>query len=173
MNTETEFSLIHKLARKNTIQGDAIGVDIKDRRFTRKAKNGRLVQGNAKTMKRRQLNLNPKCKQTILLINNLLYMWIDNAMELLRFYQNMTQWLSKGSQIRIFPVYFGRYDMYNERLKKYLDKHYEIQILEPELVVEGAWLWDEKPEYVPKRHMYDEKQSNVLLESKTVVLTKK
>ena len=115
INTIYEKSFLAMLS-KNKLGKDLLGVDIAKINKTHK-RFSRFIKGNIKTLKYNRLKLNKKCKKTIVLINNLLYLWIDNPIELKKAYKNLFSWLKSGSQIRVFPVYFGRYDMYNDDLK--------------------------------------------------------
>ena len=96
-----------------------------------------------------------------ILINNLLYLWIDNPKELKKIYANLFSWLKPGSQIRIFPVYFGRYDMYDKNLKKYIESKCTIEILNPHITAEGMYEW------------HDKKKKKIYLKKKTVWKMKK
>jgi len=172
INTISKYSFISRLTRKN-LGLDVVGTDIKN--MTKKSKQyARFVHGNAKTMK---LNLNPKCKnKKIILINNLLYLWIDNPTELIKFYKNMFSWLEKGSQIRIFPVYFGRYDMYNKKLKHLIETHSNIKIKTPKYTTDNYYQWHitkSKKIHVKKSIHNDEKEINEKLQAKTVILIMK
>jgi len=173
INTISKHSFISRLTRKR-LGIDVVGTDIKNK--TKKSKQyTRFVKGNAKTMKLQTLKLNPKCKNNnIMLINNLLYLWIDNPTELIKFYKNMFSWLEKGSQIRIFPVYFGRYDMYNKKLKHLIETKCNIKIKTPKYTTDNYYQWHIKKSkkiHVKKSIHHNEKEINEKLQAKTVILT--
>ena len=178
INTLYKGSLVAKLEQKykDRKTGDALGVDINDINKTRKHKPyARFVKGNAKTLKLRDLKLN-ECKKRVILINNMLYLWIDSPSEIKKFYENLFKWLTPGSEIRVFPVYFGRYDMYNENLKKYIDKHCYVELLDPKITSESMYELDvhkHKKVYLNKPLLKDEKEINKSLGAKTLVLTMK
>ena len=178
INTLYKKSFISRLTRKK-IGKDVVGLDIKKtnnrQKNTRKNKQyARFVLGDAKKIPLKQLKLNPKCDKKIVLINNLLYLWIDDPKELIKFYKNIFSWLNPGSQIRVFPVYFGRYDMYNKDLKKLLETKCDIHLYNPKITAEGLYEWHNKYEkkiYIKKPELKDEKKINKKLEAKTLVLT--
>ena len=172
INTIYEKSFLAMLS-KNKLGKDLLGVDISKINKTHK-RFSRFIKGNIKTLKYNRLKLNKKCKKTIVLINNLLYLWIDNPIELKKAYKNLFSWLKSGSQIRVFPVYFGRYDMYNDDLKKFIDDNCKVKILNPKITAEEMYEWDTKNKnkvYLKSPLLKDEKNINKKLGAKTLVLT--
>ena len=176
INTIYNKSFLAMLTR-NKLGRDVLGVDIAKVHATRKHKrHARFVKGNIKTLKLKKLKLNKRCKKKIVLINNLLYLWIDKPSELMKSYKNLFSWLTPGSQIRIFPVYFGRYDMYNKKLKDFIDSKCKVEIREPKITAEEMYEWDSGKKskvYLKKPLLKDEKNINKRLGAKTLILTMK
>lgn len=182
INTITKTSFISRMSRKN-LGIDRVGIDIKplsyEKNKNKSRKNvkhySRFVRGNAKTLKYKKLGLHNKCNnKKIVLINNLLYLWIDKPSELMKFYKNIFSWLDKGSQIRIFPVYYGRYDMYNKNLKDYIDNKCHVKLYKPKYTDDSYHQWHlkkSKKVYIKKSIHNDELEINDKLNAKTVVLT--
>lgn len=177
INTISKTSFIARMSRKN-LGIDKVGIDISPL-TTKKNKSlkhyARFVRGNAKTLKLKRLKLDKKCSnKKIVLINNLLYLWIDKPKELLEFYKNIISWLDKGSEIRIFPVYFGRYDMYNSELKKYIDSKCSVKTYTPKYTDDNYSQWHlkkTKKVYINKSIHNEESDINTELGAKTLVLT--
>ena len=175
VNYLNKNSFISKLTKKR-IPIDVVGMDIKKPKTLKQKTYARFIRGNAKTMKKRKLKLSDKCNKNIVLINNVLYLWIDKPAELYKFYKNLFTWLTPGSEIRVFPVYFGRYDMYDNKLKKFIDSKCGVKLLDPKITAESLYEWNTKKQrnsYINKSSLEEEKRINKLMKSKTLVLTYK
>ena len=173
VNYLNKNSFISKLTKKK-IPIDVLGVDIKKAKTKKQKSYAKFIKGNAKTMKKKSLKLNENCNKNIILINNVLYLWIDKPSELYKFYSNLFKWLTPGSQIRVFPVYFGRYDMYDSKLKQFIDKNCHVKLLEPKITAESLYEWNTKKQrnsYINKSSLKEEKEINKKMQSKTLVLT--
>ena len=173
VNYLNKNSFISKLTKKK-IPIDVLGVDIKKPKTKKQKSYARFIKGNAKTMKKKSLKLNENCNKNIILVNNVLYLWIDKPNELYKFYSNLFKWLTPGSQIRVFPVYFGRYDMYDSKLKQFIDKNCHVKLLEPKITAESLYEWNTKKQrnsYINKSSLKEEKEINKKMQSKTLVLT--
>lgn len=173
VNYLNKNSFISKLTKKK-IPIDVLGVDIKKPKTKKQKSYARFIKGNAKTMKKKSLKLNENCNKNIILVNNVLYLWIDKPAELYKFYSNLFKWLTPGSQIRVFPVYFGRYDMYDSKLKQFIDKNCHVKLLEPKITAESLYEWNTKKQrnsYINKSSLKEEKEINKKMQSKTLVLT--
>ena len=176
MNTLYKHSFISQMARKK-IGKMTLGLDLEKLPLSSRDKPhyAKFKQGNIKTITRNQLGLPTTC-QSIVLINNVLYLWIDDPKELLKIYKNMFSWLSPGSQIRIFPVYFKRYGMFDPGLRKYISSKAYVEFFDPKINAEDMYEWDtekKKRVYLPKKKLNAEASIHDKLQAKTMVLTLK
>jgi len=182
INTSYNKSFISKLANKG-VGIDLLGVDLKApeaqkyfaERRNQQTKKLRFIKGDAEKLKLTDLKMNKKCKKNILLINNFLYLWIDDPMKLKKIFKNLFSWLKSGSEIRIFPVYFGRYDMYNKELKRYLEEKCYVNSYIPKYSFGNSYEWhgDMNKRVSLNENVKFEKKINRKLGAQTVVLTLK
>ena len=114
-----------------------------------------------------------RASQRVVLVNNVFYLWIDDPIELLTAYKNIFSWLRRGDQVRVFPVYFGRYDAYSPRLKRFIDGRCEVEVFEPQIMTEAMYEWDTAEKRVVRHDAKSraEKKINEGLGAKTLVLT--
>ena len=109
-----------------------------------------------------------------ILINNLMYFWINKPKDLLRAYKNLYKLLKPGGEIRVFPVYMNSYHQNNDELKKFINDHFFVRMIKPDY-------YDEDPFYQDKEHdeIYvleglgkKEAKINKMLNSHTLILKK-
>jgi len=156
--------------------------------FIAKQKNGRALdiynvmttplvpytKGSVFNATRKQLSL--KKRVDIVLIHNFFYLWLDTPAKLKKAYTNILKWTKKGSEIRVYPVYFGRYDVYSPSLKKWIDSKFDVKLLEPKHTYERVPMWSAKNnniEYVPPYDNKYEMTSNKKMQAMTLILTVK
>tara|TARA_B110001469_G_C9574199_1_gene284764 strand:- start:102 stop:806 length:705 start_codon:yes stop_codon:yes gene_type:complete len=66
-------------------------------------------------------------------INNFMYLWITKASELISLFKELTRISKPGCEIRIFPIYFGNYSLDTIELFTYINTHFTIQSLFPQI----------------------------------------
>ena len=110
----------------------------------------------------------------MILINNLMYFWLNKPKDLLRAYKNMHKNLKSGGEIRIFPVYLNSYHQNNEALKKFINENFYIRMIKPTYYDEDPFYQDkEKDEiYVLTGLGKKEAKINKMLNSHTLILRK-
>jgi len=137
-------------------------------------KYGKYIKGGAHNTNYKKLKINKKAD--IILIHNYFYLWLDNPKKLQNAYKNILKWTKKGSQIRIFPVYFGRYDSYNDTLKEWIDRKFKVQVMMPQHSYERVPMWSAKYKkivHVNKEDNKYEQESNRKMKAMTLILTVK
>ena len=179
LNSFINESFISNLTKKRKCI-DAVGTDVTKPRKTRKKykARARFVKGDIKNLSLSALKLDKKCKKAkkIVLINNYFYLWLENPKQLEKAYRNMLTWLTPGSQIRIFPVYFGRYDAFSDRLKRFLHSKFRIKKIKPKIIYDNLYEWHpryKRKVYIKKQNNASEKNMNHILKAKTIILTVK
>ena len=177
LNSFIKNSFISKLSRKK-IGVDHVGTDIVESKKSRKKykEHVRFVKGDASTLSLEKLSLHPNCNTNVVLINNFFYLWLTDPRKLATAYKNILSWLSKGSQIRVFPVYFGRYDAFSKNLKQFLHSKFHIKVLTPTIVTKDLYEWHptyKRKIFIKSKSNKPEKKINHKLETQTLILTVK
>ena len=110
----------------------------------------------------------------MILINNLLYFWLNKPKDLLRAYKNLHKNLKVGGEIRVFPVYLNSYHQNNNTLKAFLDSNFSLEMIKPKYYDEDPFFQDkEKDEiYVLTGLGKKEAKINTMLNSHTLILKK-
>jgi len=185
----------HLFPDKKNISKNAIIVDVGSglnpymkNSFIAKQKNGRALdiynvktgplvpytKGSVFNATRKQLSLTKRAD--IVLIHNFFYLWLDTPAKLKKAYSNILKWTKKGSEIRVYPVYFGRYDVYSPTLKKWIDSKFNVKLIEPKHTSERVPMWSEKKNkivYVSAYNNEYEAESNQTMQAMTLILTVK
>lgn len=106
-----------------------------------------------------------------------LYYWLDQPDKLIKAFKELNRILRKGGSIRIYPVYYGNYHYNNDKLIKYLETNFEIQVYKPNFFKERvAYIYP--GEDIKDMKMTDnsvpikEKEDADNLEASTLILTK-
>lgn len=120
------------------------------------------------------LTLNKKKVADMVLINNLLYFWINKPKDLLTIFKNIHRALKPGGEVRVFPVYMDNFTMDSDEVKEFLNKHFYLRSLKPTYVSEDPFYQDKLKDeiYVLEGLGEHEVKINKLLGSTTLILKK-
>ena len=81
--------------------------------------------------------INKKCD--MILINNLLYFWINEPKKLLKIYKELFKILNNNGEIRIFPCYMGNFNMDNPELKDFIHNNFYLKMIKPKYFCEDPF----------------------------------
>lgn len=81
----------------------------------------------------------------LILINNLMYFWINKPKDLLKAFKNLHKNIKSGGEIRIFPVYMNSYHQNNLSIKRLINDNFFVRMIKPKY-------YDEDPFYQDKEN---------------------
>jgi SAM-dependent methyltransferase len=110
----------------------------------------------------------------MILINNLMYFWINNPKNLLKAFKNLHKNINSGGEIRIFPVYMNSYHQNNEALKKFINENFFVKMIKPNYYDEDPFYQDKENDNIFVLTGLGEKEAkiNKMLNSHTLILKK-
>ena len=109
-----------------------------------------------------------------ILINNLLYFWINKPKDLLKIYANLEKSLKPGGEIRVFPVYMDNFTMDSEDVKRLINNKFFVRTIIPHYHAEDPFYQDKEADeiYVLEGLGERETKINKMLKSTTLILKK-
>ena len=116
--------------------------------------------------------INKKCD--MILINNLLYFWINEPKKLLKIYKELFKILNNNGEIRIFPCYMGNFNMDNPELKDFIHNNFYLKMIKPKYFCEDPFYQDKSTDNIYLLDGLGEKENkiNEILNSKNIILKK-
>lgn len=160
-NPMYDESLMKYVLDKPELNTEITGVDIIDMKMENYKKQSIYNLGGFKNV-------------DTILINNLLYFWINKPDDLLRSFKSMHKALKKGGEIRIFPVYMDNWTMDDDHVKKFINNHFFSRSLTPKYVSEDPFYQDKENDKIYVLYGLGEKEVkiNKMLKSTTLILKK-
>ena len=114
---------------------------------------------------------------TVVLMHNFFYLWEEDPAKLRRGLRALRRWLPRrrrGSEIRIFPCYFGQYGAFSSGLRRWIDRYFHVRVLRPRLMAETVpVLRGRRVTWVPWRDNVEEVRANRRLRARTLVLRRR
>ena len=162
-NPVYDESLITYLNKeKKKFKSDILGIDIIN-----------LKMDNYKKMSIYNISKIDK-KTDLILINNLLYFWINEPKKLLKIYKELYKILNDNGEIRIFPCYMGNFNMDNQELKDYIYQNFYFKMIKPKYFNEDPFYQDKSTDniYLLEGLCEKENKINEILNSYTIILKK-
>lgn len=110
----------------------------------------------------------------MILINNLMYFWINKPKDLLKAFKNLHKNIKSGGEIRIFPVYMNSYHQNNNTLKKFINEHFFVKMIKPQYYDEDPFYQDKENDSIFVLTGLGKKEAkiNKMLNSHTLILKK-
>ena len=166
------------LARVAGAAGQCVGVDVQDFGTRRPAPGVRYVRCNL--LRRRAprcldalLPAAPAAAAVVVLMHNFFYLWEESPARVRRGLRALRRLLrTPDSEIRIFPCYFGRRDLFSPSLRRFIRARFRVRVLRPRLMAERVpVLRGERVTWVPWHENMEEVRANQRLRARTLVLT--
>ena len=109
-----------------------------------------------------------------ILINNLMYFWINKPKDLLKAFKNLYKNVKSGGEIRIFPVYLNSYHQNNDAIKKFINENFFVRMIKPNYYDEDPFYQDKENDSIFVLTGLGKKEAkiNEMLNSHTLILKK-
>ena len=103
-----------------------------------------------------------------------LYSHIKTIPHLKKSFKEIHRILKKNGQIRVYPIYYGNYYLGDKGLKRYIDKLFDIEIIEPEFYIDKnkILLYGDKLENLGDSYLMEWARHKIL-RVKTVIFQKR
>lgn len=113
-------------------------------------------------------------KVDLILINNLVYFWINKPKDLIKIFENLFDNLNPGGEVRIFPVYMDNFTMNSNEVKDTLNNRFYMRSVTPKYVSEDPFYQDKEKDEIYVLHGLGKKETkiNKMLKSTTLILKK-
>ena len=116
-----EKSLLYKLLKRNY----SAGMDLYKFPLKKNFKSGTVFKTKLK-----------ENTYDIITSQYFLYYWLDQPEKLIKAFNELSRILKKGGTIRVYPVYYGNYHYNDDKLIKYLEDNFEIEVYKPKFYKE-------------------------------------
>jgi hypothetical protein len=110
----------------------------------------------------------------LILINNLMYFWINKPKDLLKAFKNLHKNIKSNGEIRIFPVYLNSYHQNNDDIKKFINENFFVRMIKPTYYDEDPFYQDKENDSIFVLTGLGKKEAkiNKMLNSHTLILKK-